>query len=294
VSRVHSRLLVSAGLALAMSITGCAVPFLGQRDGGVKARRAAKATADATTANAPASVVAAEVDDAPAWFARARRQLLADSVAAAEQSLRVALEKDARYSPALALQSKLDFEAGRHADAIERLTIVTAQAERFGEAERSMLLAGLALHLDALGQTREARETLASAPGAGERRTSSARVYVALRGETPDEATELSRWVLDRDPKNAVNLNNRGITLLRAGDAEAARRTFLEAIERDAKRAGPYYNLAILEKFYLLDDAAAARWYAAYRERSQADPDGLADVFRALERKPMAQEGAGR
>lgn len=303
-----------AALALALTVCGCAVPFLHSGGTGVKAPRAAKATKapkgarvakvakagrdgvpqKAASAPEPNAVAEVAADDAAAWYARAVRQLASDSASAAEQSLRTALEREPAYSPALALTSKLDFEAGRHADAIERLSIVTSEPQRFRDDERALLLTGLALHQDALGRTQDARATLTAAPTAQPRRTGSARAYVLLRSESPDEATAVAREALERDGKSAVNLNNSGITLLRVGDVEGARKAFLKSIERDPQLGGPYYNLAILEKFYLLDDAAGARWYAAYRERSQADPDGLAQVFRAGDSKPVAQEGAGR
>lgn len=317
-TRARGSVVLACGLLVALSVSGCAVPFLHFGSGGVKAPRAAKAAKDpaekklakaakqknkqlkpsrkAGASDAPGDAVAAvvEPEDAAKWFRRAQRQVERDSIEAAVGSLQTALQLDAGYSPALALYSKLDFDAGRHADAIERLAILRSQPARFSDEELSLLLTGLALHQDALGQAREAHATLESAPRGQDKRTGSARAYVLLRSDAPDEATDVARRALDQDSKSAVNLNNRGITQLRAGDPEAARRTFLEAIERDAKLAGPYYNLAILEKFYALDDDAAARWYAAYRERSQADPDGLAEVFRAAERKPVAEGSAAR
>jgi len=307
-------MLTVTALAFALTTSGCAVPFLHSGATAVRTPRAANAAKgeksfkvatasnlarpgkpvkDASGADASAATPT-PIDDAAAWYARAMRQLTSDSSSAAEQSLRVALGKEPTYSPALALTSKLDFEAGRHADAIERLGIVTTEPHRFRDDERAILLTGLALHLDALGRTQEAREMITSVPSSQERRTGSARAYVLLRGESPDEASEVVEQALEHDGKSAVNLNNRGITLLRAGDVEGARRAFMMSIERAPKLCGPYYNLAILEKFYVLDDAAGARWYGAYRERSQADPDGLAQVFRLGESKPVAQEGAGR
>lgn len=306
-------LTMGSALLLAIALGGCAVPFLGARSQGVQSQLVAKATPATKSArvakakaarvskskNAAAAlketpVAVVEADDAGTWYRRAQRQFDADSAEAAEHSILVALERDRGYSPALALASKLDYEAGRHAESIERLAIVRTESTRFHDGERALLMAGLALHLDAVGQSAEAKEALASAPAAEERETGSARIYVLLRSDAPDEATELARRAVDRDGKSAVNLNNRGITQLRGGDIEAARKTFLQSIERDAKLPGPYYNLAILEKFYLLDDAAAATWYAAYRERSQADPDGLAEVFRGSALKSVATEGAGR
>jgi hypothetical protein len=50
-------------------------------------------------------------------------------------------------------------------------------------------------------------------------------------------------------------------------------------MDLDSHLPGPYYNLAILEKFYLLDDAAAAHWFQKFQQRSSDDPDGLAKLF---------------
>ena len=98
---------------------------------------------------------------------------------------------------------------------------------------------------------------------------------MTLRGEKPEAATEMARAALDDDPRSAVNQNNYGITQLRAGDPKAARSAFLRAIEIDPKLPGPYYNLAILERFYMFDEEAATRWLKEYRERASEDPDGL-------------------
>jgi Flp pilus assembly protein TadD len=84
---------------------------------------------------------------------------------------------------------------------------------------------------------------------------------------------------LKKNGKSAVNHNNYGITKLRAGEPETAREAFLTAIEIDPSLPGPYYNLAILEKFYRFNDEAAVKWFGLYQERSRDDPDGLIDVF---------------
>ena len=61
----------------------------------------------------------------------------------------------------------------------------------------------------------------------------------------------------------------------RASDADGARREFERAIELDPARAAPYYNLAILERWYRLDTAAAAKRFQQYWSLSHADPDSL-------------------
>jgi tetratricopeptide (TPR) repeat protein len=216
----------------------------------------------------------------------------ADSGAAAEADLREALAREARYAPALARLSGLLYRQGRHEEAVRILEPVRAHPEAFEPEARAALLAGLALHEDALGRLAEAGDAIAAAGDADAAR--SAAVYVALRGEKPDTATPLAERAMHADGHSAANQNNRGITLLRAGDPEGARKAFLAAIDRDPALPGPYYNLAILEKFYRLDDDAAARWFDGYWSRSHADPDSLLGAFRVSSRPALAREEAGR
>jgi tetratricopeptide (TPR) repeat protein len=213
-----------------------------------------------------------------ARFRRAEGYVAADSMAMAESELRAVLASDPDDAPALALLSRLYFEAGRHREAIALLDPVRSRPEAFDEAARRTLLAGLSLHEDALGRTDRAREALAAAGGGG---FGSVGVYLALRGEAPDSASEPAKDALRHDGRSAVNLNNFGITRLRAGDLDSARRAFAGAIERDPGLPGPYYNLAIMEKFYRFDDTAATRWFGEYWKRSHADPDSLRGGFGA-------------
>src|SRR4030095_2768425 len=120
------------------------------------------------------------------------------------------------------------------------------------------LRVGLALHYDAIGRADLARTALAGVPS--REREASASVLLILRGQSPDSATDLANQALHDAPKSAVSQNNFGITRLRAGDPEAARRAFLSAIAIDPRLPGPYYTLAILDKFYALDDSQAAHW----------------------------------
>jgi tetratricopeptide (TPR) repeat protein len=195
----------------------------------------------------------------------------------AEISLRAALRRDPYYVPALSLLSKIYFDSGRHEAAIEMLEAARAHPERFPSGVPSALLEGLALHYDALDQIGPAADVLRQAGG----RSGSPRVYLTLRGEAPQAAGDMADQALKSDPKSAVNLNNYGITRLRAGDPEAAEKAFLAAVDRDPHLPGPYYNLAILEKYYRFDDEAAAGWLKKYRERSTFDPDGLFEVLGA-------------
>jgi tetratricopeptide (TPR) repeat protein len=204
-----------------------------------------------------------------------------DERAHAELALLTTLEGDPFYAPALSLLSKLYFEDGRHEEAILRLE---PACERQGQGDDGVpqeLRAGLALHYDAVGEIEFAEELVRRTllEGADWSRCGSALTFVRLRGESFQTAREIAELSLNGAQRNAVNLNNYGITEVQAGDPETAQKLFLEAIELDPTLPGPYYNLAILEKYYFLNDAAAADWFARYWERSQEDPDALAEVF---------------
>lgn len=206
----------------------------------------------------------------------------------AEISLRAAVRRDPQYAPALSLLSKMYFDAGRHEEAIEMLEAARAHPERFPSGMPPALLEGLALHYDAMDRIDLAAAVLREADGKG---TGSPAVYLTLRGEAPQKAQDMADEALKQDPKSAVNLNNYGITRLRAGDLEAAEKSFRAAIDKDSGLPGPYYNLAILEKFYRFDDEAAAGWLQKYRERSSLDPDGLFEVVGATQAAaPKAKE----
>jgi len=216
----------------------------------------------------------------PYWpFRIAQMQFAADSLPEAESSLRDALRRDPGYAPALALLSKLYFVTSRNQEAVTLLEPVLQNPDGLEARDRELLLAGLALHQQALGNDPGARAALAGLKRRDLDHAGSAMVYVMLRGDRPDSALEVAAATLDQGPSNPVNLNNYGITRLRAGDVEGARRAFLSAIDRDPTLPGPYYNLAILNKFYLLDDGAAADSFKRYWSRSHDDPDSLAAVF---------------
>ena len=227
----------------------------------------------------------------PYWpFRLGEMYFEADSTAQAEAALLAALERDGHYAPALSLLSKLYFDTGRHQQAVSMLDSLRSRPEGFpGGVVPDALMAGLALHYDALGRPDLARELVTTLrPDRKDLR--SAMVYVTLRGERPDSAAAPASAVLADGPRNAANQNNYGITRLRAGEPVAARKAFLAAIELDPGLAGPYYNLAILEKYYLFDDEAAARWLEAYRSRSSQDPDSLFGALQKREPK-LAEEG---
>lgn len=229
----------------------------------------------------------------PFWHYRiAELHLEADSLAHAEAALKSCLERNDHYVPALSLLSKLYYDAGRHREAVTLLEAVRSRPRGFEDGTTpEALLAGLALHYDALDQLAQAAALIDGMPAQGRKETRSAMVFVTLRGEKPDSASAWAAKGVSEAPRSAVNQNNYGIARLRAGDPAAARRAFLAAIDLDARLPGPYYNLAILEKFYTFDDEAAARWLKAYRARSSQDPDSLFGMFAKSDPKRIADEG---
>jgi tetratricopeptide (TPR) repeat protein len=264
-------LFLVAALAALGASTGCRLGLLGHRSD-LDQRPAKRSVPGRETAEETRAQATLEPQE-PYWPYRLGQLLLArDSVAQAENALHESLARNRAYAPALALLSKLYYDSGRHTQAIELLEVARSAPGGMPDA----LHAGLALHYDALGRGDLARGAIAGVGRAGD---GSALVYVRLRGDAPDSAAAPASAALRQDGKSAANQNNYGITRLRAGDPTAARRAFQEAIELDPKLPGPYYNLAILEKFYLLDDAAAAKWFRLYRQRSGEDPDSLAQVF---------------
>jgi len=199
----------------------------------------------------------------------------------AEASFMESLHLDPYYAPALSGLSRAYFAAGRHEDAIRILEPACDPANQPDGAPQE-LVAGLALHYDAVDEidlAADAVERVLQA-GADWSRCGSAIAYVQLRAEG-GSAREVAELALESDQKSAINLNNYGITRAQAGDPEGARQAFLEAVKRDPDLAGPYYNLAILDKYYFLNDEKAEEWFSAYWRRSQEDPDALVEVFRA-------------
>jgi Tfp pilus assembly protein PilF len=230
----------------------------------------------------------------PYWpYEEALAQIERDSLGAAEASLARALQRDPGYVPALSLLSKLYFESSRHEEAVRLLEGAQTRANGAPDRFPPELAAGLALHYDALDRLQAAHGLLDKLP-ARDDETGSARVYVTLRGTQPDSAADLAERAVREQARSAANQNNYGITRLRAGDLKAARWSLQRAIELDPRLPGPYYNLAILEKFYAFDDDAAQRWWREYRKRSQEDPDSLRAAFENGDPKRLAQQGTER
>ena len=288
-------------LAMMLGTGGCSWMFWRHGSGPDEPVAHARTQRKATHAAAPAPKSGSESQDPrvqmaahpqdPYWPYRIAVEALAhDSTAAAEVALRAALARDAGYAPALSSLSKLLYQSERHEEAIGLLNTALGASDRYDDDTRQILLAELALHQDALGRPDLARASLAEMPKPSLKPTRSALVYVTLRGEAPDSASQLAEKALDGDSKSAVNLNNYGITRLRAGDLDAALQSFNDAIARDPSLPGPYYNLAILEKFYRFDDAAASRWFHSYWKLSHSDPDSLFGVLHGDGTGPAARK----
>ena len=269
-----ARALALAVLLASFALPGCAVT----------SRLRPRGVSRATAADVPklnptqkrlldAAEQAALAPAEPYWPYHAAEILIeADSIGRAETSLKTALARDPRYPPALALLSRLYFRAGRHEEGVRLLEPIRAPGA-FPHGVPPELLAALALHYDAQDRMSDAATILREAGNSP--RARGAAGYLALRSDRPDSARGWVESAAESDGRSAANQNNLGIVRLRAGDADAARRAFLRAIDIDPGLAGPYYNLAILEKFYRFDDQAAARWFRSYWERSHQDPDSL-------------------
>jgi predicted Zn-dependent protease len=207
----------------------------------------------------------------------------ADSSGRALSALDRALAADPDYNPSLSLTSKLWFEAGRHAEAI---SLLEAARARQGELPEALRL-GLALHYEAVGRWDESAALFATTS----QQPSSCVIYHMLRGESFLNAGEMAAAALREDPRSAANHNNYGITRLYAGDPNAAKAAFLEALELDPDLTGAIYNLAIVETFYFFDEAAGRDWFQLYRERGALeDPDGLSEIFAEADARAVQEQ----
>jgi tetratricopeptide (TPR) repeat protein len=284
-------LLALALLALLLPLTGCGMKVFGRRIAmpGLSSGPGLSAVdRQLLDAREQAALAPAE----PYWLYRqAEIYAKSDSGPQAERALEASLARDPAYAPALAMLSRIYFESGRYDRALALLEPVRREPARFAPESRPALLAGLALNYDAIGRADLATEVTRGLTPAELERAGSALVYLALRGESADSAGALAATAVREDGGSAVNQNNFGIAKLRTGDPTAAKRAFLAAIDREPALAGPYYNLAIVEKFFFFDDAEASKWFRAYRSRAQDDPDSLRSVIRDGEPRAQAEKG---
>jgi len=296
---VRHALALGAMLAL---LTGCSVMHLGH-SGGAPDVTAATAPAESGKKHGhdkadsksldpldEARLRAQEQPNEPWWpYQEATLEAKAGLSAQAEASLRASIARDSGYAPALTALSRTLYEQGRHEEAIRMLAPVREGRVTLSDGDRATLLAGLALHEAALGRDADARETASSLP---REQAAGVNAYLAVRDTNRDEADKATASALKDAPGSAAFHNNRGIALLRAADADAAEKEFLRAIELDPTRAAPYYNLAILERWYRQDAAAAAARFKQYWSLSHADPDSLyAELGRNT---PVAEGGTSK
>lgn len=240
---------------------------------------------------AEARLRAQENPGEPWWPYRVGRlEAAAGHAAEAEASLRAALERDSSYAPALTALSRLLYQQDRHEEAVRLLDPVRDRRIPLGAAERSAVLSGLALHEAALGRDDQAHSALALLSGGERDDAAGVAAFLAVRGRSADSALKLTERAVRAAPESAANHNNRGIALLRSADPDGAALEFERAIALDPSRPGPYYNLAILERWYRLDAAAATKRFQDYWKLSHADPDSLyAELGRGIA-APVAGE----
>jgi len=231
----------------------------------------------------------------PYWpFRAAQVHAALGEIDDAEAALVVALTRDPDHEPSLALLSKLYYESGRHEEALAILEGARQAAAEQGRPFHPTLDAALALHYDMLGELGLAHETVEHLQdrGVSDDEVGGILTFVTLRGETPTEGATMAEASLDRADDDPVHWNNAGVSRLQRGDVAGARDALERAASLDPTLAGPHYNLAILYKFFLLDDGAASESFARYRTLSTDDPDGLAEVFDADPAPTLAERDA--
>jgi tetratricopeptide (TPR) repeat protein len=267
-------------LMLALAVAGCgsSMPLLSSKAPAASGSKDDLREAEERTVTEPAEAY---------WPFRAGEILATrDSLREAESMLKIALDRNPNHAATLSLLSRIWFDQGRHQEAV---TLLEAARTRFPDGLPQELRVGLALHYDALDRPDLSRAALDGA-GKPDDASRSGVVYLALRGAVSDSVAGVTKDGIGGGARTAADHNNLGILKLRGGDPNGARKEFQAAIEKDPKLPGPYYNLAILEKFWLLDDDAADRWFRAYRQRSNEDPDSLFAVFGKSPSRKLAQE----
>jgi|GEM_PF-1701332 len=218
--------------------------------------------------------IAATPDEAYWPYRAAEIQIALDSPGQARASLEQALALDANYSPALLLLSKLHYQTGRYERAVSLLDAALSRSINDHDALRI----ALAINLEAMGEIEAAQEVLAQCSQDPALRPG-AETFLSLRGDEYLESRDIAETALDADPESASNHNNFGIALLYDGEPEAARDSFLRALELDPQIAGALYNLAIVETYYFYDLKKGRAWFERYAELESDDPDELGAVF---------------
>jgi len=274
--RARNRFATTAGAIALVALTAM-LGACGHTSSGGSARHSSRVQvpSDDTELNRLSQENAAE----PFWPYRLAEVFVARGQAdSAEAHLKDSLTRDPIYEPALALHSKLLYQAGRHDEAVQ---LLEGARERKSGTLPVELCAALALNYQALGKKAEAESVLQSVEDKSVdwKRNGPALVYLRLKGERFLDSPEIAKKSLEADPSNAVNLNNYGIAQLYSGDPEGAKNSFLKAHELNPKLPGALYNLAIVDHFYFFELKTARDWYRQYRALSPEDPDGLDSVF---------------
>ena len=202
----------------------------------------------------------------------------ADSAEVAEIWFKSSLQVEPLYAPALSHLTALQYQQGRHEDALALLN--AAEASWSGVFPRT-LMAGKALHQQALGSQAEAENTAATAD------VDAVSSFVYLKGDRFRLAQFPAKVAHEIDSRNPTVLNNMAITLLQQGNARGARDMLREATVLAPELPGPLYNLAAVECFYFRDMEEAQVWMDRYLMLDQQDPDGIAEaIARAGGEKP--------
>lgn len=231
----------------------------------------------------PANSIATFTHDADGAFRRGVQAVRADSLDRARDHWALALRRDPSHGAALTHLSRLLYQRGQSEEAIGWIRAAERDARQHGTTLEPAVLAGCALHLDALGRNVEALVLLDSllAHEPHLKDWGGLETYLGLRSNDPARGVRAAESTASND-RSPPARNNLGIARLHQGDAKSARTLFVEAAREDPSLPGPHYNLAIVEHFYFFDDEAAVRHFARYRELRTDDPDGLEAV---LERK---------
>ncbi|HVH06783.1 MAG TPA: hypothetical protein VNE71_12370 [Myxococcota bacterium] len=254
-----------------------------------------KEEARPTDALSEAKLRATEQPGEPWWPYRvAELEAKSGRREASEAALRDALGREPGYGPALTSISKLLYVQGRHEEAVALLAPVRDGSIVMDEDDRAAAIAGLALHEAALGRDDHARAALAALEKSGRGGALAVSAYLAVRGTDQRAALDLTEAAVRSAPRSAAAHNNRGIALLRAADPEQAEKEFETAIALDPTLPGPWYNLAILERFYRMDHAKAAQRFQQYWARSHDDPDSLYAELSRTKPTPVAEDGGER
>ncbi|WP_348675312.1 tetratricopeptide repeat protein [uncultured Abyssibacter sp.] len=107
---------------------------------------------------------------------------------------------------------------------------------------------------------------------------------LAQRGEN-EEALELIRQAVERNPRSAPAYNLQGLLERRAGNFEASELAYRKALSADATFTDAQRNLGILYDLYLRKPEKALAAYRAYQEML-AEPDDTVGIWIAdLERR---------